>query len=124
VTKKNNDELEKATEALTKLDEWITTSLLMSAGLAIISRKPAHLASLGTAYLFGQRTSLVKDYNNALKDKPDTYPGLFSSNATLNQLSVSTISLFKDLKGTYDQTGIPDKLNEIQEKIDKGNRKK
>lgn len=112
MTKNNKDELEKTLAELKKLDELIVTSFFMSASLALIARKPAHLGSLGTAYLFGTRKAVYQNYKTALNGQEDTYPGLFGKNETLNSAYEHTCKFFSVAQKTLESSDISKKVQE------------
>lgn len=119
--KNSKEELEKALSELKNLDDLIITSLIFSSSLALIARKPAHLGSLGTAYLLGTRKGVYKDYQSALNGQEDTYPGLFGKNETLNNSLNCLSSFFSSAKASIGSSDIPKSIKKI---VDETFRKK
>ena len=117
MTKNNKDELEKALTELKKLDELIVSSFFVSATLALIARKPAHLGSLGTAYLLGTRKGVYQAYKTALNGQDDTYPGLFGKNETLNNAYEHTCKFFSMAQKSMESSDIPKKVQDAMNDI-------
>lgn len=117
MTKKNNEALEKTKQDLKQLEESIIFSASISAGLALLFRRPAFLGSLYTASLIGDYRSTRRTYQQQLDGQKDDYKSLFEQIEPVKQAYNLGCGLFSIAHKISETSGVADKTTELKKEI-------
>lgn len=123
--KTNQPNLEQTSLALQKHDSRIQAVGMIAMGLGLFTKRPAQVASLFTAYLWGARQVPLQAHRQALEESKtfwgkaptDPYPGFFSGPSMWGNLGTVAQEEWQSAKQQYKDSEVFEKVEEVVKRI-------